>query len=222
MTKKDDALKLLAELSSEERREIFAHLRTEFPIHPFEKVLNTSAEVILESLARSPDLTQRGVRGIIAEQTFITEILNKLRGWKILEIVGDVSYDFLLEDATGQVTVQVKTQRKEKGVAKVRGGKFVVEVQRTRGGVDAVTGEPTRPYRFGEFDILAVSMHASTGAWDNYMYTVGTWLIPSRKDARRIETMQPVSSEPDDDWTNYLETAIAWFRSNTRKTIKGF
>jgi hypothetical protein len=221
MTKKHDVLKLLEECSPEERREVFTHLRKEFPIHAFEKQLNTSAEVILEALSRSPDLTQRGIRGIIAEQTFITEVLQKLQ-WTIREIVGDVSYDFLLEDAEGEVTIQVKTQRKEKGAPKVRRGKYVVEVQRTRGGIDAVSGEPTRPYRFGEFDILAVSMHASTGEWSAYMYTVGSWLRPSKKDSRMIETLQPVSPEPDDDWTNSLELCIGWFRLGLRKTIAGF
>lgn len=39
---------------------------------------------------------------------------------------------------------------------------YVVETPRTRGGKDLTSGEDTRPYRYGEFDILAVSMHPST------------------------------------------------------------
>ena len=67
MTRKEDVLQLLEQCSSEERREIFKHLRKEFPIHPLEADLNTQAKVILEAMARSSDLTMRGIRGIIAE-----------------------------------------------------------------------------------------------------------------------------------------------------------
>jgi len=75
VTKKDEILKLLEECSSEERREIFNHLRKEFPIHPLEADLNTQAEVILEAMARSSDLTMRGIRGIIAEAAFLVNVL---------------------------------------------------------------------------------------------------------------------------------------------------
>src|SRR5690349_20140389 len=53
MTKKDQILVLLEQCSVQERREIFKHLRREFPIHPLEADLNTQAEVILEAMARS-------------------------------------------------------------------------------------------------------------------------------------------------------------------------
>ncbi len=64
MTKKDDVLQLLEQCSPEERREIFNYLRREFPIHPLEADLNTQAEIILEAMARSSDLTMRGIRGL--------------------------------------------------------------------------------------------------------------------------------------------------------------
>ena len=40
-----------------------------------------------------------------------------------------------------------------------------------------MTGLATRPYRFGEFDILAVSMHPSTNDWNRFMY----WALGSAR-----------------------------------------
>ncbi len=221
MTKKDDVLQLLEQCSPEERREIFNYLRREFPIHPLEADLNTQAEIILEAMARSSDLTMRGIRGIIAEAAFLVDILQKLEGWKPVEIIGDAPYDFLIEDAKGRVSIQVKMQRREKGVPLVRAGKFVVETQRTRSGRDAAGGA-TRPYRFGEFDILAVSLHPSTNDWTNFVYTVGAWLRPRAADPTLLEVFQPILQQPNDDWTDSLETCIEWFRSGVRRTIAPF
>jgi len=221
VTKKDEILELLEECSSEERREIFNHLRKEFPIHPLEADLNTQAEVILEAMARSSDLTMRGIRGIIAEAVFLVDILQKLDGWKILVIEGDAPYDFLIEDSAGPVRIQVKMQHRTKGVPLIRAGKFVVETQRTRTGRDANRGA-TRPYRFGEFDILAVSLHPSTNEWSNFIYTVGSWLRPRANDSSLLEVFQPIPDNPNEDWTDSLERSIAWLRSGTKRTIAPF
>jgi len=221
MTKKDELLKLLASCSREERLEIFRVLRNEIPIHALEGQLNTKAEVILEAMARSSDLTMRGIRGIIAEAAFLVEVLQKLDGWKIGNIVGNAAYDFLLEDAIGRVSIQVKMQRKKEGLPLVRSNKYVVETQKTRGGKDAA-GEDTRPYRFGEFDILAVSLHPATNDWRAFAYTVGTWLRPRPAAQHLLAVLQPIARTPNDDWTDNFETCIAWFRSGVRKTIAPF
>lgn len=221
MTKKDEILRLLEQCSHEERREIFQYLRREFPIHPLEADLNTQAEVILEAMARSSDLTMRGIRGIIAEAAFLVDVLQKLKGWKVLEIEGDAPYDFLIEDAAGAVRIQVKMQRRSKAIPLVRAGKLVVETQRTRTGKDAAGGA-TRPYRFGEFDILAVSLHSSTNDWSNFIYTVGSWLRPRSNDPRLLEVFQPIPDHPNEDRTDSLETSIEWFRSGFKKTITSF
>lgn len=55
----------------------------------------------------------------------------------------------------------------------------MTETQKTRTDNDG-DGEKTRPYRYGEFDVLAVSMQPSTGKWDRYMYTLGRWLLPGK------------------------------------------
>jgi hypothetical protein len=106
-----------------------------------------------------------------------------------------------------------------KGPRAASGRKYVVETQRTRGGKDVLTGEATRPYRFGEFDILAVSMHPSTNDWDSFMFTVGNWFVPRPAAPTQLEVYQPVSMSPDEDWTDDLLTSIGWFRSGLTKTI---
>ncbi len=96
---------------------------------------------------------------------------------------------------------------------------YVVETQRTRGGKDARTGEDTRPYRYGEFDILAVSMHPSTNDWTSFMYTVADWLIPRPEDEHLIPKFQPVAPTPNNSWTANFETCIEWLRSDEKKRV---
>ncbi|GAB4358054.1 MAG: hypothetical protein Kow00114_10010 [Kiloniellaceae bacterium] len=90
------------------------------------------------------------------------------------------------------------------------GDVFITETQKTRTGNDGEGGR-TRPYRYGEFDILAVSMQPSTGDWNRYMYTLGRWLVPGEGE-NEIATFQPVSMTPNDFWTDDFETAAKWFR----------
>ncbi|HKO45777.1 MAG TPA: hypothetical protein VJU84_21040 [Pyrinomonadaceae bacterium] len=222
MTKKDEVISLLETCTEQERLEIFQYLRRTIPIHAIEAKLNTQAEVILEAIDRASDLTLRGIRGIIAEAAFLVEVLAKLKGWEDVTPPGDAPYDFLIRDKTGLVSIQVKMQRKERGEPKIRNGKYVVETQRTRGGKNSTTGLATRPYRFGEFDILAVSMHPSSNDWNKFMYSVGTWLRPRNSDQTLLEVFQPIPLNPNEDWTDDLETCIEWLRASTRKTIAPF
>ncbi|MGH9928020.1 MAG: hypothetical protein ACREA9_02200 [Pyrinomonadaceae bacterium] len=222
MTKKDEVIQLLEVCTEQERLDVFQYLRKTIPIHAIEAKLNTQAEVILEAIDRASDLTLRGIRGIIAEAAFLVEVLGKLAGWKDVTPPGDAAYDFMIEDAVGRITIQVKMQRKERGEPKVKNGKYVVETQRTRGGKDSATGLATRPYRFGEFDILAVSMHPSTNDWNTFMYLVGSWLRPRPADPKLLEVFQPIPQEPNEDWTDELSTCIAWLRSGTKKTVAPF
>jgi hypothetical protein len=63
-------------------------------------------------------------------------------------------------------------------------------------------------------------MHPSTNRWDTFMYTVAAWLLPGRADPAELSKFQPVSTVPDDDWTDNFGTAVEWFRSGVRKTIR--
>jgi hypothetical protein len=220
--------RLLDSLTDDQCREILHHLRARVPIHPIEAKLNAQAEVILEAIDRASDLTLRGVRGIIAEAAFAVGVISGLEGWHEITSSSDLPYDFLLEDSIGQVRVQVKMQRRAGGHpmnAKrasrlLSADMFVVETQRTRGGVDRTTGEDTRPYRFGDFDLLAVSMHPSTNDWDSFMYTVGDWLLPRQDNPTQLMKFQPVSPTPNEDWTSDFLTCVSWVRSGKKKRIR--
>lgn len=222
--------------SQEERYAIFQYLRGEFPIHELEVRLNASAEVILEAISRASDLTLRGVRGIIAEAYFKQEIVvpfttrNGSR-WQEVPLTGDHSYDFALEDGQSMVKIQVKMQR-QKEQRPMRAGEasqrlfgrgphsndYVVETQRTRGGT-ANDGSSTRPYQFGSFDILAVSMHPSTGNWSNFLYTVERWLMSAPDAPNELFKYQAVPHRPDEMWTDDLSTAIQWLRSSAQRLV---
>ncbi len=96
---------------------------------------------------------------------------------------------------------------------------WVVETQKTRGGKDH-QGKATRPYRFGEFDILAVSLHPSSNDWNQFRYTATNWLIPDHVDSELIFKFQPVATSVNDDWTDRLETCVKWVESGEKKTIR--
>jgi hypothetical protein len=135
----------------------------------------------------------------------------------------------LLGDKTGDVRVQVKMQRREKRqplmaneVQKKRkwpADYFVVETQRTRAGKSKAVAN-TRPYRFGSFDILAVSMGASQGRWSAFMYTVERWLLPA-DDPSCLLTYQPIPPQATDCWTDDFWRCVGWFRQNEVKRIPG-
>lgn len=165
------------------------------------------------------------MRGIIAEAVFSEKILGPLvsKGWNADEILDDRPYDFLIKNGKAEVRIQVKLQRMEKGVPKVRKygdtEMYVVEVQKTRTGKNSSTKEDTRPYRFGEFDIIAVSMHPSTKDWTKFYFTVGDWLLPRAHDEKLMEIMQPVAKAPNEVWTNSLEACIDWLLKGEKKKI---
>ena len=117
--------------------------------------------------------------------------------------------------------MQVKLQRSAEGRPVVRKGLrygfgeeiFITETQKSRTGTDS-EDKKTRPYRYEEFDILAVSLQPSTGQWDRYVFTLGRWLIQG-KQPNEIATMQPVSMAPNEFWTDDFSTAAKWFRAET-------
>jgi hypothetical protein len=177
--------------------------------------------MILEAVHRAPELTRRMLRGVIADAAFRTYALAALEphGWRNVTPEGNYAYDYKLDDGAGPVTVQVKLQRSVRGSPVVLAGArfgfiesvFMTETQKSRTGTDR-EDKLTRPYRYGEFDILAVSMQPSTGKWDRYMYTVGRWLRPG-KNSGEVGTLQPVSMQPGEFWTDDFRTAAQWFRT---------
>lgn len=211
---------LLAQCSPEERAAIFKELRAAHPIHPYEAVVGAPAEMILEAVYRAPELTRRMLRGVIADAAFRTFVVAALatRGWRDVTPDGNFAYDYRVDDGSGPITVQVKLQRSERGAPVVKAGKrygfdgevFMTETQKTRTGTDGDENQ-TRPYRYGEFDVLAVSMQPSLRKWDSYMYTLGRWLLPG-KTASEMATLQPVTKTASEFWTDDFEVAARWFR----------
>ena len=132
---------------------------------------------------------------------------------------GNFAYDYKLDDGAGPISVQVKLQRSRRGAPVVSNGVrygfgpevFKAETQKSRTGRDGADNL-TRPYRYGEFDILAVSMQPSTGKWDGFMYALGRWLLPGKK-AGEMATLQPVAKVPNEFWTDDFRTAAQWFRA---------
>jgi hypothetical protein len=217
---------ILQGCTREQRAELFRMLREEFSIHPLEEQLHAKAEVILEAIQLAPEITLRMLRGVIAEAAFHVEVAERLQGWRASERApGSFSYDSILSDGNGDVRVQVKLQRSKQGrpMHANEGFRFLpsdmylVETQKTRKGEKK--GGSTRPYRFGEFDVLAVATYPSTKRWGSFMFTVGSWLLPNPADATEILKYQPVAMSPNNDWTDDFRTAAAWFRSGQRKTI---
>jgi hypothetical protein len=231
--RRDDARveRLLASfqaLPPKSKRDLLRRLREENPIHPLEAQLGATAEVILEAIHLAGPLTLRGVRGVMAESAFRVNVVERLSGWVTLPTPADPPYDFLLDDGEGQIKVQVKLQRSKagrpmlasEGYRHLSPEMYLAETQRTRKGVSS-QGEDTRPYRFGEFDILAVAMHPTTGDWQSFMYTVGQWLLPRSEDLHLLLKFQPVPRQANDDWTNDFETCVSWLREGKRRIIGG-
>lgn len=220
------AKEILVSAPDHVQRSVLSWLRQRHQIHPIESAWKVPAEVILEAIARSPDLSQRGVRGLIAEAYFDQLVTAGVQDWEKSTPPGNHPYDCLLSRGAKSVRIQVKSQRRKAGrpmTAKeayrhLSADKLVVETQRTRAGRDS-EGASTRPYRFDEFDLLAVSVEASTGDWTQFRYTITRWLLPKADQPQELLKFQPVSVRPDTDWTDSLETALGWFLSGTMKTI---
>jgi hypothetical protein len=234
----DAAKDFVDRCSEKDRRALLEYLRKKLPRHPLEEKWDVDAETILTAIYRSTDLTQRGMRGILAEAVFERDILPTIEklGWHALSApIGDLPYDFLLERQNQKASIQVKLQRTEQGTPKRYQPKrydtelYVVEVQKTRSGKKRqqetpgalVAGdESTRPYAFGDFDILAVNMQPTTRKWTDFRYTLSSWLIPREANSRLIEIMQPVSLQPNDVWTDNLEVCLNWFRSGDKRKVR--
>jgi hypothetical protein len=226
----DTITRLIDQCSEIEKLALLEYLRTHLPQHPLERNWGVSAEIILSAIARSSDLTLRGVRGVIAEAIFETQAITLLQGWNAKAFTGDLPYDFLLENQSEppkQISIQVKLQRmKDHRPMLAREGNklfpsdmYTVEVQKTRGGIDPATNEDTRPYRFGEFDILAVNMQPSTQDWKQFKFTVSDWLVARPENLNLIAKFQPVPQEPNEFWTDNLQTCIGWFLAGEKKRL---
>jgi hypothetical protein len=163
--------------------------------------------------------------------------LPTIKGWRPVEVIGDLPYDFKIqrESDKREIKIQVKLQRTQGGEPLTRRlfgpDTFIVEVQKTRSGTkrkrkEAISPksaptapEKTRPYQFGDFDIIAVNMQPCTHDWTRFVYTVAAWLMPRASDKKLIEIMQPVSANRTQTWTNSIDECMCWFLSGEKKVI---
>ena len=85
-------LSLIDQCSEAERSAILKYLRQRYnlTLHPLEKEWGITAETILTAIARSSDLTRRGIRGIIAEATFEEFVLPTIGPWAAVSLRGVV------------------------------------------------------------------------------------------------------------------------------------
>ena len=91
MTAKTENVKRLIEsLSAEELQALVPYLRSKLPKHALEGKWQIGYDLILDAIFRAQDITQRGVRGVIAEAIFETKIIPTLHGWRSVPIVGDL------------------------------------------------------------------------------------------------------------------------------------
>lgn len=216
-------INLIQNCSQQEINYLYEKLRITSTPHPYEVEVGASAIVILDAIHRSPELTKRMLRGILAEAAFGNYVIPFIQqyGWINVTPQGNFAYDYALGDARGTLKVQVKLQRSEKGQPSIIEGKspyyinkptYKVETQKTRGGKDS-EDESTRYYRYGEFDIIAVSLQPSTGNWNTFMYSLGRWLNKSTKYHNCIEPNQPVPFTKDLYWTDNFLEAADWYYS---------
>lgn len=218
---------IIGNLTPEERQAVFAKLKKSCHVHPLELEWHASAEMILDAIAESADLTQRGVKGVIADRSFHKLVVPKLvaGGWTSNPIPPDLPYDADLSRGGDRVTVQVKMQRRKAGVPLQRlaggGPVWVVEVQKTRNGKDK-DGKGTRAYAYGQFDVLAVNLYASCSDWSRYIYTPAKFLRPRKADASLIDIHQPVSQCQSGCWTDDFEECVDWLMGDEKRCNPSF
>ncbi|MGH9596850.1 MAG: hypothetical protein ACRD3K_08650, partial [Edaphobacter sp.] len=70
----DGAKEAIEECSDEEKRVLRQFIQKLAP-HEIERKWGVSADVILDAIEKSSDLTKRGLRGILAESIFETDII---------------------------------------------------------------------------------------------------------------------------------------------------
>jgi hypothetical protein len=202
---------MIGALTAADQRSLFEMLRTRIAIHPLEAEFGAPAEVILEAISRSSDLSKRGVLGLIAEAALKVHVLDRMDDWELLSPPSEAAFDFGLRRDGRLVRIQVKRQRQERHQPKRwrdDPSLFVVETQRTRSG-RGKDGEQTRPYRFEDFDVLAVCMQPCTDDWTCFRFARTVDLLPREDDARCLAVLQPVSLKPNEVWHHSLEVTIS-------------
>jgi hypothetical protein len=201
--------------SSEERDLVFKELRKTIRLHILEEEFGAPAEAILDAIKAAPELTQRMLKGVIADFCFGRLVVPELKqyGWTAEKLEGNYSYDHKLKDSGGPVTIQVKLQRSTKGKPYISNGRqyglvtdmFMCEVWRTR------TGKKKKP---------KASQKAEFTTPDNVTGSENDADQPEIQDSRPYDfnafDILAVSLRPSTNkWEDFRYTVAAWLEPVT-------
>jgi hypothetical protein len=191
------------------------------------------ARTVLEAVRRISKPTKAKVRRTIAEAILKKIVIPSIvdSGWTLRSAkAGDPSCDVLLErDSLVARVEMVLLQPATAKFKRIHRGQhsentYALEMQkkqiRSKAAKSITIGEARRTncaasangrsYRFGEFDILAVNIHAATYRWTDFRYTLSNRLCPNPSHKSLIDTVQLVSLKPNDLWTDDLSTCLKW------------
>lgn len=179
-------------------------------------MLNASARDILDAV-HSGFRAQVDVKGKLAE-LYLCRLLEEYGKEGIISGLvwsdRDGEPDFFLVHSGRRLSIQCKNVRSgEQYKTGDRKGLFKVELQKTRGGTDARTGERTRCYRPDEFDIVAVCLFNQTGAWE-FLFALARDLSRHRNQPDRLEVMHPVPPCASGPWKASLSDLFLSSRSH--------
>jgi hypothetical protein len=203
--------KLLDECSDEDRGEWKGHTQT------------------ILSAVRLSHPTRRGVTNAIAAGFFESSAFPALAqtGWMLSRSAPGSPFTFALtlggslvrvlvvslQQESGKPRRQSQSERPEPRYVALLPRKTLGAPQRTEGmpgraredGPQAVID---RGFSFGDFDVLAVNLHAATRRWADFRYTLAAWLAPRKDRATLIATEQPLESSQM--WTSELSVCVRW------------
>lgn len=173
--------------------------------------LHVKPEILLDALNFANEFTFRNLRGLISEYYLRQRLIKN--GFVLLPTEQNDPFDFKIEKNNKIFTIQLKLQRQSAGQPiftqdiskKLPAGFYVSEIQRCRNGFDR-KGFSTRPYKFTDFDILAVCLEPVTKDWHDFTFCLTSNLLADPKHPSNIFKYQAI--ELNQCWNREIEECI--------------
>ena len=183
--------------------------------HPVENLFNASARDILEAISQG-FRTRADVKGKLAE-LHLSRILRDLQARKVVSRVrwndADDEPDFELTFERERIRIECKNTRSGEQYKRGRhAGWYKAEFQKTRRGIDPITGGNTRSYAVDRFDLVAVCLFNQTGRWE-FLFSSARDLVRRPDNPNLLQVMQPVPKEPTGVWSRDIISVL-------RKTVQ--
>lgn len=176
--------------------------------HSLEIALNAPANDILDAIAKG-FRAQADVKGKLAELYF-ARLLDRLRIEKCIDgyewFDQDGKPDFIIHLGANRLVAEVKNIRSGTGAKFSNRNAGIVELQKTRNGLDA-QGKKTRGYPINHFDLLAACLFNQTKTWE-FRFAETRNLATRTSDPSILEIYQPVVYAGNAIWSTNLETTI--------------